>query len=108
VRAPVHVVCRHEAALGVALAGVAPIEVATAADATRVLGELSRTAGGIALVEAPLYDALSPAFVRQLRRDSAVIVMPFPGPAPLAPAAGPEDELLEVLRRAIGYRVRLR
>ena len=103
-KAPVRVICRHETALGIALAGVAPIEVATAAEAAAALARL----GGVVLIEQPLYDLLPTTTRRQIRKAGLPIVMPFPGPAPLAAGIAPEEELLEVLRRAIGYRVRLR
>jgi vacuolar-type H+-ATPase subunit F/Vma7 len=110
VRAPVHAICRREAALGVALAGIAPIEASSGADAATALAALAHAPakGGIVLIEASLYDALPPTVRRQIRRDGSPILVPFPGPAPLPAGAAPEQELLEVLRRAIGYRVRLK
>jgi vacuolar-type H+-ATPase subunit F/Vma7 len=110
VKAPVHVICRHETALGIALAGFQPIEATTGAETATALEDLASAParGGVVLVEAPLYDALPAATRRQIRRDGAPIVMPFPGPAPLAEGVSPEAELLDILRRAIGYRVRLR
>ena len=109
-RAAVHVICRREAAVGVALAGIAPIEASTGADAAGALAALAHAPGqgGIVLIEASLYHALPPAVRRQIHKDGAPIVVPFPGPAPLPAGAAPEQELLEVLRRAIGYRVRLK
>jgi len=110
VRAPVHVICRHETALGIALSGLAPIEAASGAEAAAALVALARepAKGGVVLVEAPLFDALPATTRRQIRRDGAPIVMPFPGPAPLQPGVAPEAELVDILRRAVGYRVRLR
>ena len=109
-RAGVHVICRRETAPGIALAGVAPVIASTGAEAAGALAGLSRepAKGGVVLIEQALHDALPPAVRRQLRRDGVPIVMPFPGPAALALGAPPEHELLEILRRAIGYRVRLR
>lgn len=109
-KTPVRAICRREAALGVALAGLAPIEAANGADAAAALAALAHTPakGGVVLVETPLYDALPSALRRQIRKDGAPILVPFPGPAPLPAGAAPEQELLEVLRRAIGYRVRLK
>ena len=109
-RAAVHAICHREAALGVALAGLAPIEASTAAEAAAALAALAHAParGGVVLFEASLYDALPPAVRRQIHKDGAPILVPFPGPAPLPPGAAPEQELLEVLRRAIGYRVRLK
>jgi vacuolar-type H+-ATPase subunit F/Vma7 len=110
VRAAVHAICRREASLGIALAGIAPIEAATGHDAAASLASLSRSPakGGIVFIETSLYDALPPSVRRQIHKDGAPILVPFPGPAPLRAGAAPEQELLEVLRRAIGYRVRLK
>lgn len=109
-RAAIRAICRREAALGIALTGIVPIEASTAADATAALAALARAPakGGLVFIEASLYDALPPAVRRQIHKDGAPILVPFPGPAPLRAGAAPEQELLEVLRRAIGYRVRLK
>jgi len=101
VKVPVRIIARRPAALGVALAGVQPIEAATGEQAAAALGKT-----GLVLIEKPLFDALPVATRRQLRKDGVPIVMPFPGPA--FPGEAPEQELLEVLRRAVGYRLRLR
>jgi vacuolar-type H+-ATPase subunit F/Vma7 len=110
VKAQVRVLCHHQTALGVALAGVAPIEAETGAQAAAAIIGLARAPakGGIVLIESDLYGQLPPALLRQIRKDGAPILQPFPGPAPLAAGALPEQELLDVLRRAVGYRVRLR
>lgn len=102
-KAPVSIVCRHPAALGVALAGIAPIEAATGDEAAKLLPH-----DGLVLIEEELYAALPPATRRQLRRDGVPIVMPFPGPTRVSTGLPPEHELLEVLRRAVGYRLRLK
>lgn len=109
-KAQLHAICRPQTALGIALSGIAPIEAATGAQAAAALAELARTPGrgGVVLIEAELYDALPGATLRQIRRDGVPILQPFPGPAPLAAGVAPEQELLDVLRRAIGYRVRLK
>ena len=109
-RAPVHVLCRHEPALGIALAGVTPIACETGAEADAALAALAPTParGGVVLVERELYAALPAATLRAIKKHGAPVLMPFPGPAPLAAGAPPEHELLEILRRAIGYRMRLR
>jgi vacuolar-type H+-ATPase subunit F/Vma7 len=101
-RTPVRIVCRRPAALGIALAGVAPVEAASGEQAAAALG-----GARLVLMEQALYDALPVATKRQLRREGVPVVMPFPGPA-LVPGVAPEQELLEVLRRAVGYRLRLK
>jgi vacuolar-type H+-ATPase subunit F/Vma7 len=109
VKAPIHAICRPEVALGLALAGVAPIEAATGAEAGAALAALAHEPGrgGVVLIEQGLYDALPAATRRALRKAGEPILMPFPGPG-RALGAAPDDELLEILRRAVGYRVRVR
>lgn len=109
-RAAVRAICRRESALGIALSGIAPIEASSGAEAAAALAGLAHAPakGGLVLIEASLYDALPPGIRRQIHKDGAPILVPFPGPAPLPAGAAPEQELLEVLRRAIGYRVRLK
>ena len=104
-RTPVRVLCRPATALGIALAGVSPVE---APDGPSAAAALARIHDGIVLVEAPLHDALPASLVRKVRKAGTPILLPFPGPAGLAAGVAPEHELLEVLRRAVGYRVRLR
>ena len=107
--ARIRAICTHETALGFALSGIAPIEAANADEAARALDVLAATParGGVIFIESALYDALPPAKRRELRREGLPILMSFPSPV-IAAGVAPEQELLEVLRRAIGYRVRLR
>jgi len=109
VKVALRAICTHETALGLALAGIAPIEAATGDDAAAALAALAPTPsnGGVIFIESKLYDALPPATRRQIRRDGTPILMPFPSPA-IDRGIAPEQELLEVLRRAVGYRMRLR
>jgi vacuolar-type H+-ATPase subunit F/Vma7 len=106
----VRAICRPETALGLGLAGIAPIVATSGAEAAAALGALAHAPGkgGVVLIESALHDALPSATRRQIQKDGAPIVMPFPGPADVLPGAVPEQELLDLLRRAIGYRVRLR
>ena len=107
--ARVRAICTHETALGFALSGIAPIEAATGEEAARALDVLATTParGGIIFIEDALYAALPPGKRRELRREGTPILMPFPSPS-IERGVAPEQELLEVLRRAVGYRVRLR
>ena len=108
-RVPLHVLCREAPALGIALSGIEPTVAATGEAAAAALQRWSAEPGhgGVVLIEQALYDALPASVRRQLRRDGTPLVMPFPGPG-LPAGLPPEHELLELLRRAIGYRVRLR
>ncbi len=106
---PIHAVCRHPAALGLGLAGLACTEATDGAAAAAAVERLSRApAGAVILIERALYDQLPASLRRQVERDGTPILMPFPGPALDAAGPSPEDELLELLRRSIGYRLRLR
>jgi len=108
-KAAVRVICRPETALGFALSGLQPIEATTGDAAAASLAGLAATPGkgGIVLIESALHGALPPTTRRQILRDGAPLLMPFPGPE-VAAGAAHDEELLEVLRRAIGYRLRLR
>jgi len=106
---PVQALCRLETAPGFALAGLAPQEAATAGEGARKLLEMLDLPGiGVLLVEEPFYAALPEESRRQLGRRALPMVVPFPAPAWTERAAGPEAYILEILRQAIGYRVRLR
>jgi len=104
----VRIVCRPATAAGFALAGlVAEIaEEEAMVDAT-LRGLLQRRELGVVLLEESLYTALAPDVRAQVDRVAQPVVVPFPGPAwRAAPSA--EEQVVELLRRAIGYRVRLR
>ena len=80
----------------------------TAADATRRMSDLLADAGlAIVLVESGLYD-------RSMTRSGAGISArpaaghPLPGPVWAERASAPDAYVVELLRRAIGYQVRLR
>ena len=103
------VVCRPQVAAGFALAGLKPIEAATAdASATAVRDLLSRAEVGVALVEETLYDALPDELRRQVGRRPLPLLVPFPGPAWAARTSRAEAYIVELLRQVIGYRVRLK
>lgn len=106
---PIRVVARRPAALGLRLAGLTCTEVDDGTAAAAAIATLHRAPGGaVILIERSLHDALPASLRRQIDRDGTPILMPFPGPALDGGAAAPEEELLELLRRSIGYRVRLR
>ena len=108
-KAPVRAVCRRPAALGLGLAGLACTEAEDGAQAAAAIAAIERASGGaLILVERALYDALPAALRRQVEREGTPLLMPFPGPALAAEGAAPDEELLELLRRSVGYRLRLR
>jgi vacuolar-type H+-ATPase subunit F/Vma7 len=101
------VVCRPSLAAGFALAGVPALPASDPKEAaTLVLGLAARADVGVVLVEESLFAALPDARRRALERQPLPVVIPVPGPrAEGAPPA--ERHLVELLQRAIGYRVRL-
>lgn len=104
----VRVLCRPAAAAGFALAGLAAHEVPEGADARAVVESvLARGEPGVLLLEEAIHDELSEDLRALVERTANPVVIPFPGPAweVTHPA---EERVVELLRRAIGYRVRLR
>lgn len=76
-----------------------------AAGALEEMAEESRT--GVILVQSDLYEAAAGPTLRRLERQTIPVLLPFPGPRWTArPSA--EEYVVELLRQAIGYRVRLR
>jgi vacuolar-type H+-ATPase subunit F/Vma7 len=104
----VRVLCRPATAAGFALAGlVADIaDEESVADAT-LRAMLQRPELGIVLLESSLYESLAPELRAVVDRVAQPVVVPFPGPA-WRVAVSAEEQVVELLRRAIGYRVRLR
>jgi vacuolar-type H+-ATPase subunit F/Vma7 len=99
---------RPEVAPAFALAGLRPVTVADAEDAARRLSALLADARvGLVLVEAPLYDGLDPELQRRLAARPVPLVVPVPAPS-WAEHAPADRVIVELLRRAIGYQVRLR
>jgi vacuolar-type H+-ATPase subunit F/Vma7 len=103
-RLGVHVICRPELAPGFLLAGIVPIE---ADDQDEVEAQLTSAKGsetvGVILVQE---DLLREGGERS-RAAALPMVVPFPGPKTLEAMESPAAYVAEILRRAIGYRVRL-
>lgn len=105
----VHIICRTEVAPGFELAGLQVDDVASAEDGVRVLEELAgRPEAGVVLVQDDVYETLSEDALRELSRRPLPMVVPFPGPSWEGRLGGAEAYIVELLRQAIGYRVRLR
>jgi vacuolar-type H+-ATPase subunit F/Vma7 len=103
----VRVVCRPALVEGFALAGVSSLSASDGEEAAARIARLLRQSEvGVLLVEEGLYAALPDDTRRTLDQEPLPIVVPFPGPtwAEREPA---EAYVVELLRRAIGYRVRL-
>lgn len=104
----VRIVCRPAQVSGFALAG---LEVEVAADAVRAADVLRRVSAdgkvAIVLVDEHLHRGLPWEVRKRLDRQAEPIVTPFPSPG-WDEAAAAEEYVLEILRQAIGYRVRPR
>jgi vacuolar-type H+-ATPase subunit F/Vma7 len=104
----VRVLCSPVVATGFGLAGLASVEAADPTDGARkLLRSLDEPGLGVLLVEDAVYAALSEADRRTLARRPLPMVVPFPGPEWAVQREGPEAFIAELLRRAIGYRVKL-
>lgn len=104
----VRVVARPAVATGFALAGLSTLAAGSGADAAARLTELrARGDVGVALIEEELYRELPDETRRRWAAQPVPMIVPFPGPAWVERPA-PEAYLVELLRQAIGYRVRLR
>ena len=104
----VRVVCRAPMAPAFELAGV---EVTVAPDLQRTLEALKKlstdTKVAIALLDEALHRALPTETRHRLDRQAQPMVAPFPVPS-WDECAAAEEYVLEILRQAIGYRVRPR
>jgi len=106
--ATVRVVCRPAVAPGFALAGLQADSLGPDESfETLFAGFAHQPEVGVVLLQEEIYDGLPEEVRGRLDRSAHPVVVPFPGPAweALAPA---EERVIELLRRAIGYRVRLR
>jgi len=102
------VVCRPEIAAGFELAGIAVTRVAGASAAAETMTRLLADAGvGMVLLEDTLYRALPHDLTTRLDRQALPVVAPFPSPSWDVQGEA-EAYVLEILRQAIGYRVRPR
>lgn len=104
----VHVVMRPVLTAGFQLAGLPVLEAPDAAAAATHLRRLAADPqAGIVLIDGELYDALPRELTARLERQALPVVAPVP--APWWDEAGEaEAYVLEILRQAIGYRVRPR
>jgi len=104
----VEVLCRPEAAIGLSLAGLQPIAVNDpVTGAARLLALVGESSVGVILVEDWLHEALPADTHRSLSRRPLPMIVPFPGPTWAAPETVAHEYIVELLRQAIGYRVRL-
>jgi len=94
--------------LGFRLAGIRPHVVDSRESATRLLGELARDPSwGVILVQEDLMPDPAEDPSRGWRTALPILV-PFPAPTRERQPGEAEAYVAELLRRAVGYRVRLR
>jgi len=91
---------------GFSLAGV---EVLSAADGPATVRALEGLDGrtGVVLVDERLYRDVPDELRRTLHRAAELVVIPIPGPD-WSDESKAQAYIVEILRRAIGYRVRLK
>lgn len=103
----VRVVCRPEIAAGFELAGLRAGTATNGAGTRAQLAALASDPGvGIVLLEDRLQRTLPADLAQRLERQPRPLIAIFPSPR-FGTAEAAEEALLDVLRRAIGYRVRL-
>jgi vacuolar-type H+-ATPase subunit F/Vma7 len=104
----VRVLCRPAVAAGFRLAGLRPDLAEDAAEgAVRLATLLEDPAVGVVLVQEDFHSALAETHRRLLSRRALPMVVPFPAPSAARAAPAPDAFIAELLRQAIGYRVRL-
>lgn len=103
----VQVLSRHDLAAGLALAGLS----VTRSDPTGAPAAVARLTEdpdtGIVLIDEGLYRALPADLVARLDREAVPILAPIPEPR-WDETSQAEAFVMDILRRAIGYRVRPR
>ena len=92
-------------AAGYRLAGVAVVEVASAAEAATQLEELLEREHGVIAVHAPYFHALSRSLRQRLDTLGAPLVVPLPAGMTDDQADDRRRRLLEMLRQAVGYEI---
>jgi vacuolar-type H+-ATPase subunit F/Vma7 len=98
----------REFTAGLSLAGVPRLETVSLADGlTRLDALLARDDVGIVIADRRLVDALPDAVRRRAARRATPILLAVPRPEWTEDGAEPASDILELLHRAVGYRVRL-
>ena len=100
--------CSPPLSTGFRLAGVDVVEATDAVMAEQKLSALNQQRDiGIVLVDQELSARFAPAAQRALTRAALPIVVPFPSRLWAHEPSSAEAYIAEILRHAIGYRVRL-
>ncbi len=105
----VRVLCRPALSAGFGLAGLRPVEAETSGQAlNRVQALAADPSTGVLLIEDTLHEQLPLEARRDLARRPLPLVVPFPGPRWSPAEEGMDRYIADLLRQAIGYRVRLK
>jgi len=92
---------------GFDLAGVPVFEATDSVDAARQIDRLLDEADtSVLIIDEPLFRGLPEDLRRSLQRNAFPVVIPVPGPDWTKESTA-HEYIVEILRRAIGYRVRL-
>lgn len=92
---------------GFALAGVPVFEARDGTDAAKQIERLiDDQDAGVVIIDEPLYRDIPEEIQRSFQRAALPVVIPVPGPDWTTETSA-HDYIVEILRRAIGYRVRL-
>jgi vacuolar-type H+-ATPase subunit F/Vma7 len=101
------VIAGSDLSAGFALTGVPVFEATDGEDAARQLEQsVDEMSAGVIIIDESLYRDLPEELQRSLRRSTLPVVIPVPGPDWTAESTA-HDYIVDILRRAIGYRVRL-
>lgn len=103
------VIARPGLSLGFVLAGVPVLEESHGRDAAaRIRGLISssRHDTAVVLIDEALYAELPEEFRRESGQHALPVIIPVPGPQ-WTEESKAQEYIVEILRRAIGYRVRL-
>jgi vacuolar-type H+-ATPase subunit F/Vma7 len=104
----VRALCSPETAIGFALAGVRIVETDPAKSVDAQVTELALVPElAVLLIEEKLNDRLSEETKKRFTRRPLPMLVPFPSAA-WTEGQAIDDYVVELLRRAIGYRVRLK
>ena len=93
---------------GFALAGLPVVEAESRDEAAARLADLvDRDDVGVVFADHTVVDALPEPIRRRLSRQSTPVLLSLPDPDWSAAVESQSNEILDLLQRAIGYRVRL-
>ncbi len=101
------VITTPQSSAGFALTGVSVFPEANGVSAARRIELLiTKSEASVVMIEDALYEDLPEDLRRVLRYKTTPVVIPIPGPNWGAESTA-HDYIVDILRRAIGYRVRL-